>query len=174
VDAPGRAPAEADIELNGVAYRFTGRPGGDVDAGARLWPVPMTSVLVHEIGHVLGLADVCGSERRASGQPITDACSATDRARVMFAASVADTPTAADVAELCALYRPEAASGSRTVASTGCASTPIFTRLASAPTFLTLLLSLLLVRLHLARKFSFAPQRSARAADNGGQQEPIP
>ena len=170
--APGRAPTEADVELNGVAYRFTGRSGGDVAADARAWTVPMTSVLAHEIGHVLGLADACGAARRASGQPITDGCSATDRARVMFAASVADTPTAADVAELCALYPPEAASGLRAVASAGCASAPIFARLVSAPTLLTLLLSLMLVRVRLRRKFVLPPQRSARFSDNGGQQEP--
>jgi hypothetical protein len=55
-------------------------------------------VLAHEIGHVLGLPDVCGELRTASGEPETSARSPDDRQRMMFAASAHDALTPADVA----------------------------------------------------------------------------
>jgi hypothetical protein len=113
---PGGAglPEEADVELNAVTFRLAGN--GDV--GKQLhaqWSTPIEPVLVHELGHVLGLPDVCGGERRASGRAVTSACSAQDRQRVMFAANLNAHPAHADVAELCRLY-PADGSGAIEVA----------------------------------------------------------
>lgn len=107
---PGGAerPDEADVELNAVSFRLTA--GDDVGAPpTEKWSAPIAPVLVHEIGHVLGLADVCGGERRASGRPVTSRCSVEDRQRVMFAANASERPAPADVAELCRLFPPAGA-----------------------------------------------------------------
>jgi hypothetical protein len=98
-----RPPEEADVELNAVSFQLTPGAGGSSPASPQ-WSVPLEPVLVHEIGHVLGLPDVCGAHRRASGRPVITACPAEDRQRVMFAANLNTRPTPADVAELCRLY----------------------------------------------------------------------
>jgi hypothetical protein len=100
-----RPPDEADVELNAVSFQLTPAGRGGNPESAK-WSVPLEPVLVHEIGHVLGLPDVCGAQRRVSGRPVTAACAAEDRQRVMFAANLNARPTPADVAELCRLYPP--------------------------------------------------------------------
>jgi hypothetical protein len=104
---PGNAerPEEADVEINAVSFRLTAGDDAGVSATPK-WSAPIVPVLVHEIGHVLGLPDVCGGERRASGRPVMSGCSAEDRQRVMFAANASERPAPADVAELCRLYQP--------------------------------------------------------------------
>jgi hypothetical protein len=103
----GNAVTEGDIELNAVACDFTAPEvrTGSVGSG-RKRPVPLEAALVHEIGHVLGLPDVCGDHRLASGRPVTEGCTEEDRKRVMFAAGVQSAPSERDVAELCRLYPP--------------------------------------------------------------------
>jgi hypothetical protein len=105
VGATGRAVTEADIEINGVFFQLAD-PTHPADPTSPRRPVPLESVLIHEIGHVLGMADVCGETRTESGRPITSTCSAADRQRAMFASGLHDAPAPADVAALCAIYPP--------------------------------------------------------------------
>lgn len=135
-------PDEADVELNGAAFRFTGDDVSGLPAATK-WSVPIEPVLVHELGHVLGLPDVCGDDRRASGQPVTSVCTAEDRHRVMFAAGLNARPTAGDVAELCQLY-PADRTGAAETKPTGPAS------IARGGLGLDLLLSLVVVGMVLA------------------------
>jgi hypothetical protein len=102
----GRAVVEADVEINGSAFRFTG-PGHDPPPAGRGWAVPLQPVLLHEIGHVLGLGDVCGATRMQSGRPLTSTCSSDDLQRVMFASGRQESLSPGDVAELCRIYPPE-------------------------------------------------------------------
>lgn len=118
--AAGAAIQEADVELNGVAFQLTGAAAGGAGQGGSArdgrseagvharWSAPLESVLVHEIGHVLGLPDVCLAGHRASGRPLIGACGADDRARAMFPTGFHAAVAPADVAELCRLYPPEA------------------------------------------------------------------
>src|SRR6266498_2240195 len=93
-------PEEADVELNAAGFRVASEPG----LAKPRWSVPLEPVLVHELGHVLGLHDVCRAERSASGRPTTSSCRAEDRQSVMFASGLNTRPSTADVAELCRLY----------------------------------------------------------------------
>jgi len=104
--ADGERPDEADVELNAATFRFTGDEASGIPANPK-WAVPIEPVLVHELGHVLGLPDVCGDDRRASGQPVTSTCKAEDRKRVMFAAGLNQRPAPGDLADLCRLYPAE-------------------------------------------------------------------
>jgi hypothetical protein len=103
-EGAGSAARESDIELNGPALFAVSTGHG----------VPKLEVVVlHEIGHALGLEDACEAGHRMSGAPLRTACSAAERDRVMFAPSRRETLGDADVAELCRLYPMSAA---RTVA----------------------------------------------------------
>ena len=103
--AQGRSVVEGDVEVNGVFFQLMGGEGAS-PGGSPKRPIQLESILAHEIGHVLGLPDVCGDIRTASGRPVTSACSPDDRERMMFAANAHDSLTPADVAALCALYPP--------------------------------------------------------------------
>jgi hypothetical protein len=103
--ARGRAVVEGDVEVNGVFFQLVDGQGltrGETPER----PIRLESVLAHEIGHVLGLPDVCGESRTPSGRPLTSACSPNDRERMMFAAGAHEALTPTDVAALCALYPP--------------------------------------------------------------------
>jgi hypothetical protein len=74
----GRGPRaaeirEADVEINGVSFRWS--PSGDRD-GTR----SLRAALAHEIGHVLGLDDVCA---RTAGEHRA-ACSARMKTSIMY------------------------------------------------------------------------------------------
>jgi hypothetical protein len=103
---------EADIELNAVNFRFAAGPvvraAGSLD---------LQAVLVHEIGHVLGLADNCragggGRDDRGRALPDCRRASADVRRSVMFPAALIDAGRGVlkralsrdDVAGVCALY----------------------------------------------------------------------
>jgi hypothetical protein len=103
--ARGRSVVEADVELNGSFFQLTDGEGRS-QLGSSKPSIRLESVLAHEIGHVLGLPDVCGEMRTASGRPVTSACSLEDRERMMFAAGAHDALTPADVAALCQIYPP--------------------------------------------------------------------
>ncbi len=105
--AIGRAVVEADVEINGTAFTYSGSGVSVPEPTVGKWTAPLDSVLVHEIGHVLGLPDACGTGRRPSGRPITSDCGPDDRLRVMFPIGLRDSLGPKDVAELCLLYPPE-------------------------------------------------------------------
>jgi hypothetical protein len=95
--ASGSAVREADVELNGRSP-WLRLPGVEHDTsdGASL-----RAVLVHELGHVLGLADSCEAGHRASGAPKRVACPEEQRERVMYAPARLETPAPADLTDLC-------------------------------------------------------------------------
>jgi hypothetical protein len=104
------ATAEADIELNGVRFAFTDKASAPVGVPPGVGAVGLEPVLVHEIGHVLGLHDVCADYGGPTGRPVPTACTSADRARVMFGANVGVEPKPADIEELCSLYPSDSSS----------------------------------------------------------------
>jgi hypothetical protein len=68
------------------------------------YPVPLEAVLMHELGHVMGLGDVCVSDHRASGVPVLGDCSTEQRESLMFPDAHQMRPTAADLEQLAQLY----------------------------------------------------------------------
>lgn len=84
---PSSPTLEGDVELNAVSFDW-----GSMPQPERY----LRAVLAHEVGHVLGFADVCAT---AHGRPISGACDEGDS--IMFAPARLEIPSAADVAELC-------------------------------------------------------------------------
>jgi hypothetical protein len=68
------------------------------------YPVTLEAVVVHELGHVLGLGDTCVSDHRFGGMPVIGDCSTEQRDRVMFPDAHQLQPTAVDLADLAQLY----------------------------------------------------------------------
>ncbi|MGC4067976.1 MAG: hypothetical protein QM784_25670 [Polyangiaceae bacterium] len=101
--ASGIAVSEADVEINALSMAVI----ADENEGAVMTrpvlsapggiAVPFETVLVHELGHVLGLKDACNDGHRVSGRPILRECSSEQRERVMFAPARKVTPTGADL-----------------------------------------------------------------------------
>ena len=121
--AKGAAIQEADIELNGRVLRgFDGKlalDAGTLDAGSWAPPgaivfavpgstgdVTLKSVLVHELGHVLGLTDLCAPSHQTVQTGSALPCPADFRERVMFAPARLTNPSEGEVRELCRLHAP--------------------------------------------------------------------
>jgi len=113
---------EADIEVNSrmlhtVASDFF---AGDTTSRAQattsgIWVygppnsrfvVPLEAVLLHELGHVLGLRDACTNAHGAGGGDIAANCAAEQRESVMFPDAHQLQPTPADLDQLASLYPP--------------------------------------------------------------------
>lgn len=99
------AAGEADIELNALNFRFT-EAAANANPDERV--VPLRAVLMHEIGHVVGLEDRCvaeggqGRHGAHAGVPDADLCRAGEAASVMFAPALNLHLSPLDVAALCA------------------------------------------------------------------------
>jgi hypothetical protein len=85
---PPASIEEADIELNGV--HFTWSAGEDAKPVAPLLPV-----LVHELGHVLGLQDAHPEEGRSNRQ------------EGVMTGALAERPTTAEVDRVCGKFPRE-------------------------------------------------------------------
>jgi hypothetical protein len=118
--ATGAQVREADIEVNprmlhAVALESLPK-GSALQARATesgIWvfgppdthyPLPLEAVLVHELGHVLGMGDACTRGHQVGGLPVIVDCPAEQRERVMFPDAHQLQPTAADLEELAQLY----------------------------------------------------------------------
>lgn len=101
--AHGGQIAEADIEVNASkldASTLTIRYSDDIE------PVPLQAVITHELGHLLGLEDVCQHHYLLSGKPVMNECPPEEQNRVMFATARRLVPSAADLRELALVYPP--------------------------------------------------------------------
>jgi hypothetical protein len=108
--------AESDIELNGVDYFF--RSDGRAGQSRNSRTVDLQTVLMHEIGHILGMGHNCAmseQERKLMGKqgqnlPLCSSAGPSVRGAVMFPIeSLAVSPilrrlSADDRRALCALY----------------------------------------------------------------------
>jgi hypothetical protein len=101
-DAKAGAIVEADIELNAVAFRFSHEPLPPLGTGKH--GVRLKAVLVHELGHLLGLEDACVDHYRPSGSPAVGDCPAEELHRAMFAPALLDRPAPPDMQQLCQLH----------------------------------------------------------------------
>jgi hypothetical protein len=84
---------EADIEINARWFAA---------ANPRLKDSDLRAILVHELGHVLGLKDACGLDH--GGAAVDPGCSDDERASVMFAPNHLERPTERDIRLVCALH----------------------------------------------------------------------
>jgi hypothetical protein len=102
---------EADIELNAVDFAFTLSPGSSARAA-----MDLETVVVHDIGHVLGFDHVCGrSKRDRAGHPLPtcESAAGSEHPSVMVPAGdrssgqalpVRRQLAADDAAGVCAVY----------------------------------------------------------------------
>ncbi len=102
----GAAVREGDIELNGVHYSWrvgstpqVGRPSY-VEPGLRT--AALDEVLVHELGHVLGLPDVC-LRSHSGGASTESTCNSEQRHSVMNSSAKLTAPTSYDTTALCGI-----------------------------------------------------------------------
>jgi len=95
---------EADVEINAVAFSFNvdGKTPNQENA-TQIARVSLVAVVMHEIGHVLGLKDFCSRGHTTTGHPKTDPCSGAKRRSVMFAGALAEQVSPEDIAALCSL-----------------------------------------------------------------------
>jgi hypothetical protein len=95
---------EADVEINAVAFSFNvdGKTANQENA-TQIARVSLLAVVMHEIGHVLGLKDFCSRGHTIVGNPIIDPCSNAKRQSVMFGGALAEQVSPEDIAVLCSL-----------------------------------------------------------------------
>ncbi len=104
--ARGTAVREADVELNAKTFDFRWNGSEGRRTEGTTWSVPLEPILVHELGHVLGLRDACAESHALGSKKGTD-CPLVERKRAMYASALLPQPTERDIAELCVLYPAE-------------------------------------------------------------------
>lgn len=107
--AVGVQVREADVEINATHIQQLLSGGSEPPAWGMtlpgsVMPVKLEAVVVHELGHVLGLEDVCGNHSSASGGSKSGFCPDTERDRVMFAPSQLLNPTRRDLEVVRSLF----------------------------------------------------------------------
>lgn len=80
----------ADVEINGVTEHFADIDPASVLTANNLNVWDLQSILVHELGHMLGLPDVCTTAANPKGNKAIRSClkaSSRDRSSVMYPAA---------------------------------------------------------------------------------------
>lgn len=97
----GSSVRGADIEINAWGFQFSA--GVVIPVESVTHPtVPLEAVLLHELGHVLGLPDVCSAGSGPHRAPSEDGCVEHELGSVMFSPALREQLSPADVALLCA------------------------------------------------------------------------
>ena len=121
VGAKGAEVREADVEVNGQLLRAldvhslptASQLSGAYSTDSSIWvlgphyignPVSLEAVLMHELGHVLGLSDACASDHYMAATATVVNCTVEQHSRLMFPDGRHLQPTAADLSELAATY----------------------------------------------------------------------
>jgi hypothetical protein len=102
--ARGAEIREGDIELNAVRFRFVAT---QAKAAPDELVIPLRAVLLHEVGHIVGLPDRCvreGSHGSHAAVPERGACGPGEAESVMFAPALNLALSELDVAALCAQH----------------------------------------------------------------------
>jgi hypothetical protein len=111
----GIAVIEADIELNAVRFAFQ---AGNLVSSTSGASFPLETVLVHELGHAIGLEDTCsaghgrGAAGAAGADPALQSRAEPNVDSAMCATALLAAPTKNDEQEVCQLY-PRASDAKR-------------------------------------------------------------
>ncbi len=108
--ARGRDVLEADIEINAVGYSFAlgTAPHATLQVGTESQVVPLQAILLHEIGHLIGLEDSC-AQHSVSGVLRVVGCASDEQDSVMFSQATHTELTGRDAERVCELFPLEGA-----------------------------------------------------------------
>jgi len=99
-------PGESDVELNTSAFDWS--HGTSLTSAQPV--APLIPVLVHEIGHILGFQDTCGTRHGVRPDP---GCPPNELESVMLSGSNREQLSAWDVARLCSRFPKSEARAAR-------------------------------------------------------------
>jgi hypothetical protein len=102
--APAQAEVPAQAESKELTQYARVTESGVWVVGPSEHPVLLEAVLVHELGHALGMSDACVSGYHIGDAARWVACTVDQNNRAMFPDAHQLRPTAADVAELQRFY----------------------------------------------------------------------
>lgn len=111
VAAGDGAIGEADIELNAAHFRFT---AATAPRNPEERTVPLRAVLLHELGHAVGLEDRCvpeGSHGVHAAVPDLDRCGPHEGESIMFAPALNLALSPLDIGAICAAHPAPGAAG---------------------------------------------------------------